>query len=315
MWESQRAAPPLFCFFSFSACRLAFTCTPPPPTPHTPTHTGALIKAAFRPSPGAAARADAATAAVTKANDRDLVTATDGAAEAAVRAALAAAFPSHSFIGEEEASVAAARGQGPPTLGPEPTWIVDPLDGTTNFVHGWPAVAVSIALAMGRDPVVGVVFNPVTDELFAARKGGGATRNGAACAPSPVTDLAAALVGTEIGTSRDPAVAAAAFGRAAALTAAARSLRCGGSCALGLCSVACGRLDVFYEIGFGGAWDVAAGGLIVREAGGVVADPTGAAWALMGRRVLAAAPGVAAAATAVLAGAPLADGEPPLPAA
>ena len=108
----------------------------------------------------------------------------------------------------------------------------------------------------------------------------------------------------------DPAVAAAVFARVSALTSAARSLRCGGSCALGLCGVACGRLDVFYEIGFGGAWDVAAGALIVEEAGGVVRDPAGGAWALMGRRVLAAAPGVAAAAVEVLAAAPCAPGEP-----
>lgn len=235
------------------------------------------------------------------------MTATDGAAEAAVRAAVAAAFPTHEFIGEEDT---AAAGGAPPVLTDAPTWIVDPLDGTTNFVHGVPAVAVSIALVVAKAPVVGVVFNPVTGELFAATAGGGATRNGEPCAPSPVSDLAAALVGTEIGVSRDPAVGAAVFARVAALTGAARSLRCGGSCALGLCAVACGRLDVFYEIGFGGAWDVAAGALIVQEAGGAVLDPAGGAWALMGRRVLAAAPGVAAAAAAVLGGAPCAAGEP-----
>lgn len=224
-----------------------------------------------------------------------------------MRAALEAAFPTHLFIGEEDT---AASGGAPPVLSDAPTWIVDPLDGTTNFVHGVPAVAVSIALVVQQRPVVGVVFNPVTGELFSAVAGGGATRNGAPCAPSPVTDLASALVGTEIGVSRDPAVSAAVFARASALTSAARSLRCGGSCALGLCGVACGRLDVFYEIGFGGAWDVAAGGLIVSEAGGVVTDPAGGPWALLGRRVLAAAPGVAAAAAGVLGGAPCAAGEP-----
>jgi inositol-phosphate phosphatase / L-galactose 1-phosphate phosphatase len=297
----------VFLSFSFSP-----SLNPQLSTLHT---TGAVIKAAFRPSPGAAARADASsTAATTKANDRDLVTATDGAAEAAVRAALAAVFPAHAFIGEEEAAAAASRGDGPPVLTDDPTWIVDPLDGTTNFVHGFPAVAVSIALAIGGQPVVGVVFNPVTDELFAASRGRGATRNGEPCAPSPVADLSSALIGTEIGVSRDPAVGAAVFSRAAALTSAARSLRCGGSCALGLCAVACGRLDVFYEIGFGGAWDVAAGAVIVREAGGEVLDPAGGVFGLMARRVLAGAPGVAAAAADVLAGAGLAEGEPPVPA-
>jgi inositol-phosphate phosphatase/L-galactose 1-phosphate phosphatase len=234
------------------------------------------------------------------------VTATDGAAEAAVRAVLVAAFPAHAFIGEEETATEGA----PPVLTDAPTWIVDPLDGTTNFVHGLPSVAVSIALVVEKRSVVGVVFNPVLNEMFAAALGQGATRNGEPCAPSPVNDLSAALIGTEIGVSRDPAVSAAVFARVAALTSAARSLRCGGSCALGLCAVACGRLDVFYEIGFGGAWDVAAGALIVEEAGGSVLDPAGGAWELMGRRVLAGAPGVAAAAAAVLGGAPCAEGEP-----
>jgi len=268
---------------------------------------GALIAAAFRPSPGAAARAASSTTSKAKATDRDLVTETDGAAEAAVRAVVTAAFPTHAFIGEEDN---AAAGGAPPVLTDAPTWIVDPLDGTTNFVHGWPVVSVSIALVVRREPVVGVVFNPVTNEFFAATKGEGATRNGEPCAPSPVTDLSTALICTELGVSRDPAVAAAVLGRVAALTAATRSLRSGGCCSLGLCSVACGRLDVFYEIGFGGAWDVAAGALIVREAGGRVLDPAGGAWDMMGRRVLAGAPGVAAAAAAVLARAPCAEGEP-----
>ena len=146
--------------------------------------------------------------------------------------------------------------------------------------------------------LVGVVYNPITDELFSAVKGGGATLNGVPLHTSGAAGLATALVGTEIGTSRDPAVMDAAFGRAQALTAAARSLRCGGSCALGLCGVAAGRLDAFYEIGFGGPWDVAAGACILREAGGVVLDPAGGPFTLGGRRVLGAAQGVAAAAAA-----------------
>ena len=241
------------------------------------------------------------------------MTATDAAAEKTVLASLHAAFPDHAFVGEEEAAAAAASGAPPPSITPgTPTWCVDPLDGTTNFVHGFPFVAVSIGLldATGAS-ALGVVLNPVLDELFVGVVGRGATLNGEAITTSPCTDFASALAGTEIGVSTDPAVLDAIYGRLRDYAGAARSLRCGGSCALGLCSVAAGRLDAFFEIGFGGPWDVVAGACIVTEAGGVVLDPAGGAFDVGSRRVLGAATEeLAREAAAVLAAAPLAAGEP-----
>jgi inositol-phosphate phosphatase / L-galactose 1-phosphate phosphatase len=215
----------------------------------------------------------------------DLVTETDKKCESVIFSQIRAVYgDSHCFIGEEASSE-----QGTvASLTDAPTWMVDPVDGTTNFVHTFPFVCVSIALVINREPVVGVVFNPVLNELFTATKGGGAFLNGERIHCSKETQLGNALLGTEIGTDRDPAIVIAVFQRIRTLTAAMRSVRCGGSCALGLCGVACGRLDAFYEIGFGGCWDVAAGAVIVCEAGGQVLDPSGGAFDVMGCRVLAA---------------------------
>ena len=163
-------------------------------------------------------------------------------------------------MGEEEASAA---GGAPPTIAAgTPTWCVDPLDGTTNFVHGFPNVAVSIGLLdAAAAPALGVVLAPVTGDLYVGVVGRGATLNGGAIATSGETAMGRALLGTEVGVSTDPAVLDAMYGRLRAYAAAGRSLRCGGSCALGLCGVAAGRLDAFFEIGFGGPWDVVAGAI------------------------------------------------------
>ena len=240
--------------------------------------TGSIIASAFDPQ--------SRQASSEKSGSRDLVTATDAAAEAAIMKRLRAAFPDHSFVGEEEASAAAAAGKPTPKVGREPTWCVDPLDGTTNFVHGWPFVCVSIGLVVENVPVVGVVFNPVMGELFVGALGRGATLNGNPIRVSGEKDLSRALIGTEIGVSEDPRVVDAIFGRVRALTSAARSLRCGGSCAQGLCGVACGRLDAFFEVGFGGIWDCAAGAAVLSEAGGFLLDPSGSYFDVDSRRVL-----------------------------
>ncbi|GFR42311.1 hypothetical protein Agub_g3217, partial [Astrephomene gubernaculifera] len=199
-----------------------------------------------------------------KLNHADLVTATDKAAEDLIHSRIRRSFPDHAFIGEESCA-AAGCGSGL-QLGQGPTWMVDPLDGTTNFVHGFPFVCTSIGLAVQRRVVAGVVFNPVLGELFVAAEGGGAFCNGARMATSGQTQLAAAIVGTEVGTARDDNTLDAMFARIRALTCRARALRCTGSCALNLCSVALGRLDAFFEINFGGCWDAAAGALMVAEA-------------------------------------------------
>jgi inositol-phosphate phosphatase/L-galactose 1-phosphate phosphatase len=307
---------------------------------------GELIKASWGKAGGSAADASGAdgVAVETKGgNAADLVTDVDQACETLIRDRIRAAFPDHGFIGEEEsaaaaaaakasgaadaaaaASTAAAAASLPPTA---PTWMVDPLDGTANFVHAFPFSCTSIALCVGGEPVVGVVYNPIIGEFFSAKKGGGAFLNGRRLrlggggggggeeeGKDTSTLLSRALIGTEIGTSRDAEVMEAVFRRAKALTKASRSLRCGGSCALGLCGVAAGRLDAFYEIGFGGCWDVAAGALVVTEAGGCVLDPAGGKWGLMARRVLAArgeATGSAVAALLKEAGTAAAEPGPP----
>eukprot|EP00798_Chlamydomonas_sp_ICE-L_P012607 gene12607-15833_t len=200
----------------------------------------------------------------------DLVTETDKMAESLVKSIIHEAFPKHLFIGEE-----ASADQGyADAITDEPTWMCDPLDGTTNFVHSFPFV------------VVGVVLNPILGELFTASLGGGAQLNGIPIDCSDCSDLGKALVATEVGTTRDEATMDAIFDRIRSLANNVRSLRCCGSCAMNLCGVACGRLDAFYEVGFGGCWDVAAGALIVTEAGGRVLDPAGGPFNVMGRRVL-----------------------------
>ena len=240
----------------------------------------------------------------------DLVTETDKACEALILARVRAAFPDHAFIGEEGSSAAGATA----ALTDAPTWFVDPVDGTTNFVHRWPFACVSIGLAVRRRLVVGVVLNPTLGETFHAVEGGGAYLNGAPIRVSQTAELANALFSTEIGTRRDPEFMDAVFGRVRAVTQACRSVRACGSCALNLCSVAMGRLDFFYEVGLGGAWDYAAGALIVAEAGGHVLDPAGGPFGLMSRRVLGANALLGNKAAALLAAPELyAPGEPPAP--
>ncbi len=134
-------------------------------------------------------------------------------------------------------------------------------------MHSFPFVCVSIALIINKRVVVGVVHNPVLNETYTATRGGGARLNGAPISVSETAGLGSAVFATEVGTTRDAETVDAIFSRVRALTAATRGVRCCGSCAVNLCGVAMGRLDAFYEIGFGGCWDVAAGGLRGRVDG------------------------------------------------
>lgn len=213
----------------------------------------------------------------------DLVTQTDKDCEDLIRRRISSAFPDHKFIGEEESAVNGAT----PELTDAPTWMVDPLDGTTNFVHGFPFVCVSIGLAVEKRPVVGVVFNPILQELYTASEGNGAFLNGSKIHASTKTDIGSALLATEIGTKRDKATVDATTSLINRLLFQVRSLRLSGSCAMNLVGVACGRLDLFYEIGFGGPWDVAAGAVILAEAGGHAFDPSGTTLDLMSHRIAA----------------------------
>nr|AFK35373.1 unknown [Medicago truncatula] len=215
----------------------------------------------------------------------DLVTETDKACEELIFNHLKQLYPTHKFIGEETTAAF-----GTTELTDDPTWIVDPLDGTTNFVHGFPFVCVSIGLTIGKVPTVGVVYNPIINELFTAVHGKGAFLNRNPIKVSSQTELVNSLLATEAGTKRDKATLDATTNRINSLLYKVRSIRMSGSCALNLCGIACGRLDVFYETGFGGPWDVAGGAVIVREAGGVVFDPSGGDFDISAQRVAASNP-------------------------
>lgn len=219
----------------------------------------------------------------TKSCGTDLVTETDQQVEAFIIGALKEKFPPHSFIGEETVSSG-----GKCNLTNTPTWIIDPIDGTTNFVHKYPMVAICIGLAINKEVVIGVVYNCIKDEMYTGRKGLGAFCNGVQLCCSSCTDLSSALGITELGASREPSeieVRIRNFRRLAEEPARVHSIRMQGSAALNMCSVASGAADFYYEYGIH-VWDIAAAGIIAEEAGATLVDPSGEPLDLMARRVL-----------------------------
>eukprot|EP00210_Caulerpa_lentillifera_P005908 g5648.t1 len=213
----------------------------------------------------------------------DLVTDTDKESERRIFEFIKEKYPTHIFIGEERS----VHKDSSIELTDAPTWMCDPLDGTTNFVHQHPSCCVSLALWKNREPIVGAVYNPMTDELFAAEKGKGAFKNGERIQPSKTNVLRNALFATDLGPLRDLDIMDSVCQRIRSLALNTRAFRCTGSMAIDLCNVACGRLDICFGVGFGGCWDVAAGALIVQEAGGKVCDPSGRPFHIMSRRILA----------------------------
>ena len=198
----------------------------------------------------------------------DLVTEADLGSQKAVRAYLESHFPGHGFLGEEEGGGAEAR----PPEGAPPTWVVDPLDGTTNYVHDVPAYCVSIGLWVDGDLAVGVILDPRLNELFAAARGKGATLNGRPLRTSPTGTLPEALLAT--GFPPDLRGHERALDWWSHFSFRSRSLRRTGSTALNLAYVAAGRFDGYWAFD-NHAWDVAAGVVLVREAGGVVTNVDG----------------------------------------
>ena len=188
------------------------------------------------------------------------------------------AFPDHDVVCEESG---ARRGGG------EWQWIVDPLDGTANFLRGFPHYAVSIALLRRATPVIGVIFDPFKNELFLAERGKGATLNQHKIRASATPGLAGALIGTGIPYRADQDVDA--YFETLRPIAREANVRRAGSAALDLAYVACARLDGFWEFGLR-PWDLAAGVVIVREAGGLVGEPDGDGDCLESGNVLAANP-------------------------
>jgi myo-inositol-1(or 4)-monophosphatase len=201
----------------------------------------------------------------------DFVTDADLASQEAVRRVIAARYPEHDFIGEER----------PPEAMPDSpdamTWIADPLDGTTNYVHGYPHYAVSVAVARGREMLAGVVYDPVADKCFSASLDGGAWCNGAKLQVSNTARVSDALVAVSL-----PARVARDDHDLLDMVEAVqrcRGVRRSGSAALNLAYVASGALDAFWAAHIH-PWDVAAGVLLVREAGGVVSGRDGKAFDL-----------------------------------
>ena len=213
--------------------------------------------------------------------ERDPVTAADRDSEALIVARIRAAYPRHAILGEEGGVLPAA----PP---PGWVWIVDPLDGTVNFLHGHPFWAVSIGIWHDGVPLAGVVHAPALGESFAAARGHGATRNGERLQVNAAATLLDALLATGFPYNRSR-VRQNNLAPAAALTLAARGVRRNGAAAIDLAYVAAGVYGGFWEYWLA-PWDVAAGGLLVLEAGGRVTDVAGAeappAWGF-GRNVLA----------------------------
>jgi myo-inositol-1(or 4)-monophosphatase len=210
--------------------------------------------------------------------DADLVTAADRASEAMIRDRIAKQFPFHDVLGEE---------QGLSDHGGEFRWYVDPLDGTTNFAHGYPVFCVSLALehrsAASTERVAAVVYDPTRDELFSAEKGKGAQLNGQPIRVSQIAQLKECLVATGFPSHKRHKNPNIHFYHQ--ITLRTHGVRRAGSAALDLCCVAAGRFDGFWEFNLN-PWDTAAGVLIVEEAGGKVTRFDGSPFLLDSRETL-----------------------------
>jgi myo-inositol-1(or 4)-monophosphatase len=221
---------------------------------------------------------------------KDLVTEADFASQQAIRKVVLSTFPDHRFLGEErdeadgDAAESAATGDG------AYRWIVDPLDGTLNYIRGMPSYAVSVALERGGDVLAGVVFDPMLNECFAAAAGRGAFLNGNRIRASRCKSLPEALVAVSF--SANVARDSVEVRRFVEVLHAGQAVRRSGSAALNLCYIASARLDAYFASSIQ-VWDVAAGVLVAREAGAFVTS-------IMGRDFDLRRPDLAVAATAEL---------------
>jgi myo-inositol-1(or 4)-monophosphatase len=200
---------------------------------------------------------------VDRKNERtSLVTSIDLAAQAEIVRVIAGHYPRHAIVGEEGASGTAEA---------DFVWLVDPLDGTSNYTHGVPLACTSVAVSDAEGLAAGAIFEPFREELFTAVRGGGAWLGAERLEVSPTADVGHALVCT--GVQSDDEAAAAAFGRRILeLSRHCRAVRCLGTPALCLAYVAAGRIDAFLEADSTYAWDVGAGALMISEAGGRIED-------------------------------------------
>jgi len=229
----------------------------------------------------------------TKSAEVDLVTEVDRACEDLMVAAIQSERPDDAILAEE----GGLRDRPGATF----RWVIDPLDGTTNFAHAYPCFCVSIGVERGDEVVVGVVYNPILDELFHAVRGEGAFLNGEPIHASPETELDHSLIATGFAYDRRKSKRDN-LSELASFLENARAIRRDGSAALDLCAVACGRLDGYWEFKLA-PWDVSAGGLIVEEAGGRISDRTGGPAPPTGKEMVASNGGIHDAMLATLAAA------------
>lgn len=212
--------------------------------------------------------------------DRDYVSHADGLVEDAIIRQIRAHHPTHQILGEESGS------DGQPLTG-DALWIIDPIDGTTNFIHGIAQFAVSIAFCDMQGPLIAVVYDPIAEEMFLAERGHGLWLNNDRRQTSGCVSLRSALVATAM-PFRSPAVHDDALAVFSGVQRACDDQRRAGAASLDLAYVAVGRLDAYYEIGIH-PWDTAAGELLVRCGGGVASDYRGNSEHLLGRRSIVAA--------------------------
>jgi len=206
----------------------------------------------------------------------DIVTDVDRKSEKLITEAIKKAFPSHGILAEESPEVV----QASPFK-----WIIDPLDGTTNFSHGFPFFCVSIGFEVSGEVVLGAVYDPMMDELFTAEKGKGALLNGKKIAVSAIDDLGRSLLATgfpyDLRASKENNL-----DHFSAFSLKAQAIRRAGSAALDLCYIASGRFDGYWEMKLR-PWDTSAGSLMVAEAGGIMTDFSGGPFSIYARECLA----------------------------
>ncbi len=207
--------------------------------------------------------------------DADLVTEADRAAEKLITDRIRKEFPGHDLYGEEGTRT---------NFGSDYRWYIDPLDGTTNFAHGFPVFCVSLGLDFKGERVAGVIYDPTRDELFAAERGSGTFLNGTRASVSKVDNLAECLTGTGFPSHKRHKNPNIYFYHV--ITLRTHGVRRAGSAALDLANVACGRLDAFWEFNLN-PWDTAAGSILVEEAGGKISRFDNSPWLLDSKETLA----------------------------
>ncbi|XP_063989574.1 inositol monophosphatase 2-like isoform X1 [Diachasmimorpha longicaudata] len=213
----------------------------------------------------------------------DLVTEYDRKVEEMLVKNLNRKFPGHRFIGEEET----AKSNVLPEYTNAPTWIIDPIDGTTNFVHCFPSIGICVAFSVDKIIEFGIVYNPVTKQMFTGRRGQGSWLNGKRLKTSTRRDLSKCLVGMEPWIAKDKNYKSSVYTRIDAVIQHTRGLRVIGTAALMLCYIAMGAIEA-YHVETVCAWDVAAAKVILEEAGGVIIDTSGGELDLLQPKVIAA---------------------------